>query len=277
MQLSMNAAGASPQVSVYMARGGNLALRLARQGWVSLPGHLDAAQVATMRSEIEAAFAAPQNQADILSPYGCGGILIDLFRMPGVAAQLFTRRTMQRLAELIGPGFVLLPEHAAHRDGFGGWHKDTDMFEHAGIQDHWSADHGIYQCAVYLQDNTLLHGGGLSGVDGSHWVPRPDPRHPESAARYQARCEQAGHLLDTCAGDLVVFHSRLDHRATPRQVAAPYGSKLAVFFMAALDNAHAQAYSAFIHRRPDYRYLRTYRVPEPLQQLARSEGFRWGE
>jgi hypothetical protein len=276
MQLSMSTAGSSPQVSVYMARAGNLSLRLARQGWVSIPAHFDATQVDAMRREIETAFAAPERQAEILSPHGCGRILSDLFGVPKVASMLFTSRTMERLSELIGPGFVLLPEHAAHRDGFGSWHKDTDMFEVAGIRDHWSADHGVYQCAVYLQDNTEMHGGGLSAVDGSHWMPRPDPRLPDSSASYLARCEHAGHRLDTRAGDLVVFHSRLDHRATPRQRPSPDGPKLAVFFMAALDNAHARAYSEFIHRRPDYRYLHTYRVPEPLLELAQAHGFRWG-
>lgn len=249
--------------------------RLARNGWVSIPGHLSAQEVALMRREIEANLAAPALQSAVLRTVG--EVLPDVLKLPSVASMLFTQRTMDRLAELIGPGFVLLPEHAVHRNGFGGWHKDTDMFERAGIYNHWDADHHIYQCAIYLQDNTEVHGGGLSGLDGSHLVPRPDPRLPQAAALHEARCEQQGHRFETRAGDLIVFHTRLDHRATPRQQPAPYGSKLALFFMAARDNWHAAAYSDFIHRRPDYVYLRNYNVPSALQQLARDNGFRWGE
>lgn len=36
--------------------------RLARQGWVSIPGHLSAQEVALMRREIEANLAAPALQ-----------------------------------------------------------------------------------------------------------------------------------------------------------------------------------------------------------------------
>ena len=277
MHASTLSVRSGPQVSVHRMRDANPALRLARNGWISIPNHLDGHEVALMRQEIEAAFSAPALQSQIVSPYGCGGILLDLFCLPVVTSLLFTKRTMDRLAELIGPGFVLLPEHAAHRDGFGGWHKDTDMFEHAGIHGHWSEDHAIYQCAVYLQDNTQAHGGGLSGVSGSHLMPKPEPHLADAARRYQLRCEQFGHRLESSAGDLVVFHSRLDHRATPRLQPAPYGAKLAVFFMAARDNHHAAAYSEFIHRRPDYHYLQRYRVPADLQRLARAQGFRWGE
>lgn len=252
------------------------ALHLACHGWTSFSNHLSEREVEAMRRAIESAFASPALQPEVLSPYGCGGILLDLLRLPAIASLLFTRETMDRLAEAVGPGFVLLPEHAAHREGFGGWHKDTDMFEAAGLHDHWREDYAVFQCAIYLQDNTPVHGGGLSCVDGSHLDPKPDPRLGDAATRYQAHCEREGRPIESAAGDLVIFHTRLDHRATPRQVPAAGQPKLAVFFMAARDNAHAAAYSEFIHRRQDYTYLSRYRVPEELQQLARTLGFRWG-
>lgn len=266
-----------PVVVISRTSSRDPAQQLARQGWYNARGFFDRDAVQSLRCEVTDAFNAPQHADKIIKPPGCGGILPDLFLFPGIYRRLFQPRTAALLNELIGPGFVLLPEHAVHRDGFGGWHKDTDMFEYAGSMAHWSTDHAIYQCAVYLQDNTAEHGGGLSVVNGSHLVPKPGAGQPGAAQRFQDRAQQQGTVLGAQAGDLVVFHTRLDHRATPTAGIAPYGSKLALFFIAARDNHHAVAYSEFIHRRTDYTYLRTYRVPPEMQSLAREQGFRFAD
>jgi hypothetical protein len=266
-----------PCVSVSRVGGGNAALHLAREGWVCRAGFIDEDTVPRLRDELEAAFASPELRSRVLSPPGCGGILPDLLQLPGIHPHVFVPRLAPVLRELIGPGFVLLPEHAIHREGFGGWHKDTDMFEHAGRMAHWDADFGVWQCAIYLQDNSPLHGGGLSVVSGSHRVPRPDPRAPDSAQRFLEQAEALGRPLPSRAGDLVVFHTRLDHRATPRLESPPDGAKLAIFFLVAHDDAHAAAWSAFIRNRPDYTYLRTYAVPQAMHAMARSNGFRFAD
>ena len=270
-------AAREPVVVISRTSSRDPALQLARQGWYAARGVFGPDAVQALRHEVEDIFSSPKHAGSILTPPGCGGVLLDLFRFPGIYRRLFQPHIAEVLTELIGPGFVLLPEHAAHRDGFGGWHKDTDMFEYAGSMAHWSADHAIYQCAVYLQDNSAEHGGGVSVVNGSHLVPKPAAGQPGAAQRFQDRAQQQGTVLGSRAGDLVVFHTRLDHRATPTSGAAPYGAKLALFFIAARDNHHAAAYSEFIHRRKDYTYLNTYRVPPEMQALAREQGFRFAD
>ncbi len=250
--------------------GVNPALQLAQQGWYCERDFFDADEVRVLRTAIAAALDDPAHQSLLLKPPGCGEVLPDLFRLPALYRRVFTARMAALLSRLIGEGLVLLPEHAAHRNGFGGWHKDTNMFEAAGSMAHWSSDYAVYQCGIYLQDNSPESGGGLSVVPGSHRVPR-NPAQTEVVA------QQHGVVLDSRAGDLVVFHTRLDHRATPAQGQPPYGDKLALFFMAAQDNQHAAAYCEFIHRRKDYTYLRTYRTPDDLQTLARAQGIRFAD
>lgn len=265
----------APQAHVMRVPGASPALQLAQQGWYCERGFFDADDVMALRAELAAAFEAPQFRDSLVRSPGCGSIFLDLFRLPHVYRQMFSPRMARLLTTLIGPGFVLLPEHAAHSDGFGGWHKDTDMLEFAGQTAHWSNDYGIFQCAVYLQDNSQ-DGGGLSIVPGSHRVPRPSRSEPDAAQRFQARAAQHGVRLDSAAGDLVVFHTRLDHRATPKVTEVPaYGQKLALFFIAGWDNRHSQSYNEFIHNRKDYAYLRTYCVPEDMRLLAREHGFRF--
>lgn len=267
---------AGPTVTVTRLAGPNRALRLAQQGFAIERGLLGTDEVSQLRRAVDAAIDDPAQRGRLLTPPGCGSILPDVFRLPAVYPRLFTPRSMAALTSLLGPGFVLLPEHAVHRNGFGGWHKDTNMFEDAGRMGHWSSDYGVYQVAIYLQDNNAQTGGGLSVVPGSHQVPRPSAKLPDAAQRYEAHTRRYGVPLDSRAGDLVVFHTRLDHRATPMQ-RTPGGAKLALFFIAALDNHHAGSYNEFIHRRKDYTYLRGYEVPPDMLALARAGGFRFAE
>ncbi len=242
---------------------------LLRDGWCVTRGLFDTDEVRSLRHHLEAAFEAPVEGAK--APPECGRILADLFVWPEVWPRFFNAAMFAALRAQLGDGLVLLPEHSAHRDGYGGWHKDTDMFERAGLMQHWAPDFGIHQCAVYLQDNSALTGGGLSVVPGSHLVPRPSATLVNAGLREQWFAARPQQVLDSRAGDLVIFNTRLDHMATPR-VAPPPQSKLALFFIATRNDRHAAAYSHFIHQRKDYTYLQSYRVPDAAQALARQHG-----
>ena len=246
---------------------------LRARGWDVARGVFDADEVRTLRATITAAFAATTASAS--APADCGRVVPDLFTLPEVAALVCVPKLFAAMRGLMGDDLVLLPEHCVHREGFGGWHKDTDMFERAGQVQHWSADFEVFQCAIYLQDNTPLHGGGLSVVPGSHLQPRPPVTLIDPAQRDQWYAAQAQQARDSRAGDLVAFNTRLDHRATPRQAPSPGGAKLALFFIVSRANRHAQLYSDFIHRRKDYTYLAGYRIPDALQAVAQSQGLRF--
>lgn len=254
-----------------LQRGPTLALL--RQGWDSVSGVFDAEEVQALRSAMTAAFESPAEGAKV--PPACGLILADLFAWPDVARLFFTPRLFAAIRQLIGPNAVLPPEHGLHRNGFGGWHKDTDALERAGLMHHWSADYHIYQCAVYLQDNAAGTGGGISLVPGSHLVPRPRATLVDAALRDQWFEAQQQAVIESRAGDLVVFHTRCDHSATPRTQSAAYGDKHAIFCLAAIDNRHVPMYSAFIHQRKDYGYLKDYQVPPEMQARAQAHGMRF--
>ena len=260
-------ASATPSAPI----GTTTALRT--RGWDLVRGLFDAHEVQLLRDTITAAFAATTASAS--APADCGRVVPDLFTLPEVAALVCVPKLFAAMRRLMGDDLVLLPEHCVHREGFGGWHKDTDMFERAGQVQHWSADFEVFQCAIYLQDNTPLHGGGLSVVPGSHLQPRPPVTLIDPAQRDQWYAAQTQQALDSRAGDLVAFNTRLDHRATPRQAPSPEGAKLALFFIVSRANRHAQLYSDFIHRRKDYTYLAGYRIPDALQAVAQSQGLRF--
>jgi ectoine hydroxylase-related dioxygenase (phytanoyl-CoA dioxygenase family) len=208
-------------------------------------------------------------------------------RYPGIAWIAFQPHVVSALREILGDEIVYLPEVALHDSGFGGWHKDTTSQEVAGHRFQWSPDFRMAQCAVYLQDNTSAHGGGLDVQPGSH------RRWDRTALLRRVTDRKVGHVLArplvnvkawvderrketvwTNAGDMVAFHFRLDHSATkPRVVPVPAAHrKLAIFFVASTKNRHARKYVDFIKSRPDYRYFEGFSYTDEVRGLAERAG-----
>jgi hypothetical protein len=140
---------------------------------------------------------------------------------------------------------------------------------------HWQPDYAVWQCALSLQDNGPQTGGGLSVVPGSHREPRPRSTLVDAAEREAWIAARPQQPIPSRAGDLVVFDTRIDHRATPRTQPEGQPSKLALFFMAARDNRHASMYIDFIRRRADYAYLRDYKVSAEAAAAAAGAGLRF--
>jgi hypothetical protein len=80
------------------------------------------------------------------------------------------------------------------------------------------------------------------------------------------------------AGDLVIFHLRVNHTATQKRVPAPphefpeERQKIAVFAAYGRNNAHVKAYHDYIASRPDYVYLKNFAYPEDLLSEAHRAG-----
>jgi hypothetical protein len=244
------------------------------QGFASFSSVFSPEEVVELRAALSAGFAVP-GESRYLSPQ-LGSVHVDLFTWPEVAKRTFVPKLFNAIRTVLGEHIVILPEHGAHREGFGSWHKDTDMFERAKQLDHWCVNYHVYQCAVYMQDNSLATGGGLSVIPGSHRVPHPhtviDPvLRKQCQDWYDEKREVA---LGLKAGDLLIFDTRLNHSATPRTVVAEH-EKLAIFLIAAHVNEFSELYTHFIHARPDYAYLKDYAVPEQFQVLARAHGCRF--
>ncbi len=59
------------------------------------------------------------------------------------------------------------------------------------------------------------------------------------------------------AGDIVLFHFRIDHRGTAARAPQPPGyRKMAVFIPASANNEHVQRYRAWQDSRVDYLWLK---------------------
>jgi hypothetical protein len=183
-------------------------------------------------------------------------------------------RFADAIRSLIGNDVVLVNEMTVHDSMFGGWHTDTTSPEAKGNkQFHLFDDFGIYQCGIYLQDNSMLFGGGLDVVPGTHRRRDPVAAYLEWSKSNQKTpfVHECGSALDhgmsiaNLRGDLVVFNLRVLHRATPR--ALPYRDKedrkFAYFFVAGPDNKTTRSYRSWLDE-----YAELQGVSKPSQASA---------
>jgi hypothetical protein len=230
-----------------------------RDGYLRIPNVLTPEQVSWLRTFFQAKFGLPPEQR---LPQDMDDCLFDVFgRYPEVSWLLFLDPTIKILKSLLGDDFAVLRESVVQLNRFGGWHKDTTSQEKAGRTFHWQDDFLMIEAAYYLQDNSEEYGGGLDVERRSHL--KPDP-FVGNASKLQAVWRKASSLvkdrisIPSKAGDLLLFHFRINHRATQARQpeAANERGKLAIFSACSRNNDHVLAYYDFIRTRPEYGYLK---------------------
>jgi hypothetical protein len=164
---------------------------------------------------------------------------------------------------------------------FGGWHKDTSSQERVGHTFHWDRDYLMVEAGFYLQDNDTEFAGGLDVEPGSHDRPdeyvHPKPRWFITRVLRRLtgkRDDESKNALSipSKAGDLVIFHFRINHRATqPKNHAFPLDKqKMAIFIGCSRNNSHVASYHDFTVTRSDGAYLSDFSYPrEFLEECAK--------
>jgi hypothetical protein len=240
-----------------------------RDGFLVLPSVLTNQQVTELRnvlmnlfkSEIKFKGDNKKFRNDICSRYTELQWLI--FHPPIVSALKF----------LLGSNFVFLPEMAAHSSNYSGWHKDTTSQECGGHKFHWQDNYLMVEAALYLQDNNQ-YGGGLDVVPGSHrYADLYATAAGQKLLRNGKNYKSLQYSIPSKAGDLVLFHFRVDHKATLPTTCSiesipPAQRKLAMFFACSTNNEHVTNYKQFLLSREDYHYLKTYQYPRDMLNLA---------
>lgn len=240
-----------------------------KNGFALFPNLFSPEEIKTIRENLVSKFASPSAFDDDNAWDEKGGgykIRFDLFnRYPELRWILFKPELKQALNTILGD-FGIVTESVAHYEGFGFWHKDTTSQERLGESFHYDADYNMVQCAIYLQDNDPVFGGGLDVVPGTHrekkdnFVPRQKRNFVNKILNSfhhrfaQRKANMKGVQLMTKAGDFVLFNQKTIHRASLCHESAKPEEKLkyALFFIAGANNRHLQDYTDHIKRRYDY-------------------------
>lgn len=259
-----------------------------KNGYLIVRNVFEPERLLAARERISALFAqGVYRQAPHSNPH----IINDLYRFaPELLPLIFTEKFFAAVRVLLGPEAAWIPECAAHRERFFGWHKDSSGVERAGMRSHRDYAPPLLTAAVYFQDNGP-GAGGLTVAPGTQREPdrtlhyySPKFRHrlKNKMLKWLGRSEfdrlerhPATIDLPSRLGDLVLFDIRLSHRATFPREKAPQ-EKLAVFNAFVRDDAVGREFLAFQKCRPEphFQYFREHRPPECVYRRAEELGMK---
>jgi hypothetical protein len=156
--------------------------------------------------------------------------------IPALAALPFNERITQRIADVFGRDYVTLSQYSVSANLHNPqWHRDSQS--QLGDPILYEPDYLVAKAAVYLQDNDREWGGGMEILPRSH---RPGCLPPLSSftggsalgkpSRFLARLLASARnkalkplWLPLKAGDALVFHANLLHRASQPGADKPRG------------------------------------------------------
>ena len=249
------------------------------QGFLLVPGVLNPSQVDDLRRALLEHFTQATPRA---YEGDTDKILFHIFeRYPELRWLLFDDRVIEVLRDLLGEDFVVLREASAHHDFFSTWHKDTTSWEATGEKHHLSDDFRMVEVAFYLQDNSPDFGGGLDVEPGSQRVSDPFVPSATRLGKVRRRLGGTGNSYEptnitsipSCAGDMVIFDFRINHRATPQLQTPPEDvQKLAIFFACSTNTPHIEQYHNFTRSRASYVYMRDFSYSKDLLSQAKDKG-----
>lgn len=143
----------------------------------------------------------------------------------------FQKGVVELLSRIVGPGYTVYPNFTMRTKLYVPWHVDNGFIR----ADHTVSQADFVQCAIYLQKNSEVYGGGLDVVPGSHRLPATtDPEELVERARGEL-------VVASGPGDLVLWDSRLLHRSTP-PLLTTFETKFGIHWTVSRRDAQAKPY-----------------------------------
>lgn len=256
-------------------------------GFALIRNVFSAEEITELRSKIGTLFATPSpHEGDWDNQQLITSLRCDLFnRYPQFREVLLKLQVREALQEVLGE-VAVVPESVAHMKGYGPWHKDTTSQERAGHRFHYDPVCNMVECAVYLQDNDPLRGGGLDVVPSTHKTASDEFLIGSKKNLFgrlinrlkhrsvQSRNTNNKFTIPGQAGDFIFFNKRLNHRATPIADPAnpPALDKMAIFFIAGTNNHTVNAYTDYIVSR--YPHMQEYRLDPAFEEACNEQNIR---
>lgn len=287
-----------------------------RDGHILLRGVLSASEVQDFRGTCQQIL---DNKVDLNPGKPRRGVYANsIIQHPDLIRRIFHPRIVAAMKKILGPTYTVIPSYGLIRNQVGmhsgrylgiftregSWHLDcSSEGKQAYLMD---PDYRFVRCGIYLQDNTAEWGGGVDVVSGTHRLPF---RTGVSAIDWKIKSflDHYGivfrsHRVDTKAGDVLIFDSRVPHASTiPTSVQmsaeerrlgqmlnVPKDKEKIVFYFEAGREQAADRYMENASKRADAeaanQYLSTYSAlgsvtwpdnyPAEIVELARVNGVR---
>lgn len=187
----------------------------AKFGFVIIRGLLSPQEVEKLREFIQEKIPL-HGQKKCMSSY-------DTYQYSELYLLQFEERAVNMLKQVLGENLCYYPDLHVQHNMFGypwGWHTDANSEGYAKyLQD---PDYKMAKCGIYLQNNTVEWGGGIELLPKGHKlsVMTGVPRIDLKIRRFLDFCSTKFSFpikplrVDTKAGDMLIFDTRLLHAST---------------------------------------------------------------
>jgi hypothetical protein len=183
-------------------------------GFVIVRSLLSSDEVESLRSFIQDKLALHGNKRFIYCHQA--------YQYPELYLLPFKEKVVTTAKHILGEDLCYYPDMVVQYNSFGnpGWHTDAGSEGYASYL--LGPDYRFVKCGIYLQNNTLDLGGGIFAVPKAHKFPvrTGNPRvdfffkklMEKLSIRFSFPLKPV--RVDTKAGDLLIFDSRLPHAPT---------------------------------------------------------------
>lgn len=247
----------------------SLQKRFREQGYIHFKALISPEEITAMREAGERYFT--QGRTHMFTR--------DFVRIAPLAALPFRPRVVAAIRSVFGDDYATISQFSMSANLHNPqWHRDSQSQQ--GNDYLYDPDYMIAKCAVYLQDNDPEWGGGMEIVPRSHlpgYLGYRSPFQPRSlAGRVTRRLQSMAHdlrdrklealWLPAKAGDVLLFHANLIHRASQPHPSKARGGYKNV----ALVNPPREKFKFLIdwEASPDNRYLPVYLAHQARRAAA---------
>ena len=224
----------------------NLAQQYSKQGFVHLKQVINRSELDEIRN--------------LIKSNGSGGFVkgIDFFLEHKTLYQhQFNSKILKALQEVFGNDYKLVNDINIQVEQYynlrkdKGWHFDA---ANEGLAKYlFDSAYGLCKVGIYTEPNTLEYGGGIDVEKSGHKSFKSfgsgNLAYCASLFYYFIDRFVFSHFrkkvsIETKAGNVVIFDSRLPHRSTPRQLKREgvHEPKISVYWQVAKDSSNAQGY-----------------------------------
>jgi hypothetical protein len=226
--------------------------QLSERGFAVVQDLLDAAQCATMREVLDQEFSLQNSRESVAM------IPSRMLKLPLIRDVPFSSAVVKALQYLLGSPYVVYPNFTTRRNLYVPWHVDVAF---RGDNGGHAEQASFLQCAIYLQSNDKLSGGGIEVVPGSHKRMRINDTYyvPASALEVFARRE----LVNSKPGDLVLFDGRLLHASSGSDPSQAAMTKYGIFWTVSRIDARVQQVLTHLKKRTSVLKPSGEEVPDP--------------
>jgi hypothetical protein len=188
-------------------------------GFVIVRGLLSPHAVKELRSFIQEKMALHGHKKMMFS--------YQAYKYPELYLLQFEKRAVEMLKQVLGENLCYYPDLSVQYNMFGypGWHTDSNSEGYAKYLQ--AQDYKFAKCGIYLQDDTLDWGGGIRLLPKGHKLSllTGKPKIDLRIRRFLDFCSTKYSFpikplsVDTKAGDMLIFDSRLLHASTlPKKI-----------------------------------------------------------